>query len=143
MKWYYCLVISYQLGNGCLVQTMMGQSQVASPLFTHSLIQFIYSFYKNYLLGSDLGTREIKQGAKQGSLSTFPSLQVRISLTPYSGLRAPKGTLEEAVRLSRFSQELAQNHFLQPGCNIREDYIPLHRDGITNRRCGSLYFLIF
>lgn len=71
---------------------MMGQSQVASPLFTHSLIQFIYfffnfliflqfiySFYKNYLPGSDLGTRDIKQGAKQGSLSAFPSLQVRVT----------------------------------------------------------------
>ena len=52
--------------------------------FTHSIhffffLQFIYSFYKNYLPGSDLGTREIKQGAKQGSLSAFPSLQVRVT----------------------------------------------------------------
>ena len=67
--------------------------------FTHS---FIYSFYKNYLPGSDLGTSEIKQGAKQGGLGVFPSPQVSLrqgSLTPYAGLRAPKGT-EEAARLS-------------------------------------------
>ena len=113
MKWYYCLVISYQLGNGWLVQTMMGQSQVASPLFTHSLIQFIfffflqfiYSFYKNYLPGSDIGTREIKQGAKQGSLSAFPSLQVRVTW-----LLMLDSRLQRALwRKLSDSQDLAKN----------------------------------
>ena len=139
MKCYYCLVISYQLGNGWLVQTTMGQSQVASSLFTDSLIQFIYSFYKNYLPGSDPGTGETKQGAKQGSLSTFPSLQVRVAwlLMLDSGLqRALWRNLSDFQDLAK----TGQNHFLQSGYNMREDYI---RDVIAKRCCGSLYFLIF
>ena len=78
--------------------------------FTHSIhffffLQFIYSFYKNYLPGSDLGTREIKQGAKQGSLSAFPSLQVRVTWL----LMLDSGPQRALWRKLSDSQDLAKN----------------------------------